>query len=65
MQSWFLKLRLYVLTKNGLPYWYNWVPYRGFFWPLNNPLETQQMFNSYFGYTLLVIKFHRARLKEF
>ena len=42
----FSKLRLYVLTKIGLLYCYNWVTYCCFFWPLRNLLATQQMFNS-------------------
>ena len=61
----FLKLRLYVLTKNGLPYCYKWVTYSCFSWPLCNPPATQKMFNCWFAYTLPLKKFHRARLKEF
>ena len=60
-----LKVRLYVLTKNGLLYCYHWVTCSCLFWPLRKPLATQQMSNSSFGYTLLDKKFHRARLNEF
>ena len=61
----FLKLRLFVLTKNDLPFCYNWVTYSWFFWPLRNPPATQQTFKSYFAYTLLLKNFLRARWKEF
>ena len=61
----FLKVRLYVLTKNGLLYCYHWVTCSCLFWALRKPPATQQMSNSYFGYTLLKKKFHRARLNEF
>ena len=61
----FLKVRLYVLTKNGLLYCYHWVTCSCLFWPLRKPPATQQMSNSYFRYTLYKKKFHRARLKEF
>ena len=61
----FLKVRLYVLTKNGLLYCYHWVTCSCLFWPLRQPPATQQMSNSYFGYTLPQKKFHRARLNVF
>ena len=61
----FLKVRLYVLTKNGRVHCYHWVTCSCIFWPLCKPAATQQMSNSYFGYNLLQKKFHRARLNEF
>ena len=61
----FLKVRLYVLTKNGLLYCYHWVTCSCLFWPLRKPPATQQISNSYLGYTLLQKKLHRARLNEF
>ena len=36
-----------------------------FCWALRQQPATQQMSNSYFGYTLQQKKFHRARLNEF
>ena len=41
-----LKVRLYVLNKNGLLYCYHWVTCSCIFWPLRKPPTTQQMFNS-------------------
>ena len=64
-KSCFLKVRLYVLTKNGLLYYYNSVTSRFLFWPLRNPIATQQKFNSFFGFIFSQKKFHRARLNEF
>ena len=61
----FLKVRLYVLTKNGLLYCYHWVTCSCLFRPLRQPPATQQKSNSYFGYTLQQKKFHRAQLNEF
>ena len=61
----FLKVRPYVLTKNGLRHSYHWVTCSCLFWPLRKPPTTQQRSNSYFGYTSLQKKFHRDRLNEF
>ena len=61
----FLKVRLNVLTKNGLFYCYLWVTCSCLLWPLLKPLATQQMSNISFGYTLHQKKLHRARLNEF
>ena len=41
-----LKVRLYVLNKNGLLYYYHWVTCSCFFWHLRKPPTIQQMFNS-------------------
>ena len=65
-----LKVRLYVLNKNGLLYCYHWVSCSCLFSLMrlirdSTQTNTQQMSNSYFGYTLLQKKFHRARLYEF
>ena len=61
----FLKVRVYVLNKNGPLYCYNWVTSRCLLWPLRNPSATQQTFNSYLRYLLLLNSFPTARLKEF
>ena len=53
----FLKVRLYVWTKNGLLYCYHWVTCSCLFWPLRKTPATQQMYNSCFGYTLVKKKF--------
>ena len=61
----FLKVRLYVLTKNGHLYRYHCVTFSCFLLPLRNPPATQQVFNSSFRNILLLNNFPRARLNEF
>ena len=61
----FLKVRLYVLTKNGHLYRYHCVTFSCFLLPLRNPQATQQVFDSSFRNILQPNKLPTVRLNEF